>query len=263
MARDKKSFLLYTDLIFTVEQLSDEKAGQLFKFLLSYVNDEDPTTDDLILNLTFEPIKQQFKRDLIKYEVKKEGYSKAGKASAEARKLKSKSNEAQRSSTNSTNVQNVEIIDEFTELDSLSGRNVINRMVERSQAEEKKQAEKKIKKEPVKVSKAKDQISVILPFDTDQFKKVWSDWKTYKLEQHGFKYKSDISEGLILKQLNELSGFNEFKAIQLIEIAIAKGWKGFHETNNSNYATNTNKLNTTDRNGSSNSIARNIDRFTS
>lgn len=68
MAENKKSFLLYCDLIHTVEQMPDELAGELFKHILSYVNDKNPVSESLILNLTFEPIKQSLKRDLKKYE---------------------------------------------------------------------------------------------------------------------------------------------------------------------------------------------------
>jgi hypothetical protein len=68
MAEDKKSFLMYCDLIHTIKKMPDEKAGLLFKHLLAYVNDENPITDDLLIELTFEPIKQQLKRDLIKWE---------------------------------------------------------------------------------------------------------------------------------------------------------------------------------------------------
>ena len=68
MAEDKKSFLMYCDLIHTIKKMPDEKAGLLFKHLLSYVNDENPITDDLLIELTFEPIKQQLKRDLNKWE---------------------------------------------------------------------------------------------------------------------------------------------------------------------------------------------------
>ena len=56
MATNKKSFVLYTDIIETVKQLDNEKAGELFKHILSYVNDEDPVTDDVIINLVFTPI---------------------------------------------------------------------------------------------------------------------------------------------------------------------------------------------------------------
>jgi hypothetical protein len=63
----KKSFLLYCDMITLIEQLPDEKAGQLFKMVFEYVNDRTPTTDDLLLKIAFEPIKQQLKRDLIQW----------------------------------------------------------------------------------------------------------------------------------------------------------------------------------------------------
>lgn len=68
MAKDKKSFLLYCDLIYTVSKMPNDKAGELFKHILSYVNDENPINNDLIIQLTFEPIKQSLKRDLQKYE---------------------------------------------------------------------------------------------------------------------------------------------------------------------------------------------------
>ena len=69
MAENKKSFLLYCDLIHTVRQLPNDKAGELFKHILEYVNDLKPETDDLITNVAFEPIKQQLKRDLKKWEI--------------------------------------------------------------------------------------------------------------------------------------------------------------------------------------------------
>lgn len=68
MADNKKSFLLYTDLKHTVSRLSDKQAGALFKHILAYVNDENPSSDDLVLNIAFEPIKQQLKRDLASWE---------------------------------------------------------------------------------------------------------------------------------------------------------------------------------------------------
>ncbi len=68
MAENKKSFLLYCDLIHTINQLPNDKAGELFKHILEYVNDNNPTTKDLLINISFEPIKQQLKRDLRKFE---------------------------------------------------------------------------------------------------------------------------------------------------------------------------------------------------
>ena len=79
MAEDKKGFLLYADLIHTVRKIPNEKAGELFKHILSFVNDEDPQTEDLIVQLTFEPIKQQLKRDLKKYAETKSKKSVSGR----------------------------------------------------------------------------------------------------------------------------------------------------------------------------------------
>ena len=67
MANEKKSFLLYCDIIHTVEQLTDEQAGDLFRHILRYVNDQDPQSDSVITKIAFEPIKQALKRDLDKY----------------------------------------------------------------------------------------------------------------------------------------------------------------------------------------------------
>ena len=68
MAKEKKSFLLYVDLIHTIEKLNDEQTGRLFKHILRYVNDQDPEPQDQFTEVVFEPIKQSLKRDLVKYE---------------------------------------------------------------------------------------------------------------------------------------------------------------------------------------------------
>ena len=68
MAENKKSFVLYCDLIYTIEKMPDDKAGLLFKHLLRYVNDQNPIIDDLLIDIAFEPIKRQLKRDLESWE---------------------------------------------------------------------------------------------------------------------------------------------------------------------------------------------------
>jgi hypothetical protein len=85
MATDKKGFILYADQKALFDQLPNDKAGELIKFIFSYVNDENPISEDLIINLAFTPIQQQLKRDLIKYKETKESRSKAGKAGANKR----------------------------------------------------------------------------------------------------------------------------------------------------------------------------------
>ena len=69
MAEGKKTVLLYCDLIHTVEKLTDVQAGKLFKHYLRYINDLNPKIDDTLIDIVFEPIKQQLKRDLKKWDV--------------------------------------------------------------------------------------------------------------------------------------------------------------------------------------------------
>lgn len=68
MAKGKKGFVLYADQIETFTALPDNMAGKLIKHIFKYVNDEDPKTDELVINIAFTPIKTQLKRDLKKYE---------------------------------------------------------------------------------------------------------------------------------------------------------------------------------------------------
>jgi hypothetical protein len=85
MAKDKKSFILYVDQKDLWNKLPDEIAGKLIKHIYSYVSDENPTSDDLIVEIAFEPIKQQLKRDLKLFEDVKVKRSEAGKAGASKR----------------------------------------------------------------------------------------------------------------------------------------------------------------------------------
>ncbi|WP_099368104.1 DUF6291 domain-containing protein [Sphingobacterium sp. 1.A.4] len=88
MAEGKKSFLAYADWKEMFDALPDEFAGKLIKHIFSYVNDENPSTDDFVINALFSQIKTTLKRDLVKWEDKKTQRSEAGKASAEARRIK-------------------------------------------------------------------------------------------------------------------------------------------------------------------------------
>jgi len=108
MAEDKRPFLLYTDLKFVVNKLTNDKAGELFKTILAYVNDEDPVIEDMLIDLVFEPIRQSLKRDLVKYNATKEKRAAAGRQggikSGETRSKteQDEANEANSSHTNQT-----------------------------------------------------------------------------------------------------------------------------------------------------------------
>lgn len=103
MAEGKKSFVLYSDLLPTIKKLVEKdrnnktnNAGELFLHLLEYVCDNNPEAVNDTVDLMFEPIKTQLKRDLTKWEEKSpqrvEKARIAGLASAEARKLKNQLN---------------------------------------------------------------------------------------------------------------------------------------------------------------------------
>ena len=200
MATNKKSFILYADIKTTIDKLDNEYAGKLFKHILAYVNDENPTTDDLLLEVAFEPIKRQFKRDLEKWQQIKSKRSEAGKASAESRKQKATKptsvESVQQSSTNPT--VNVNVNDN---VNVNVNETVINK-------------KKNIKKEVL-----------VYPFDSIEFKKSIEIWKQYKLEQHRFKFKSLASEQAMLKTIGKDYN-NETEAIEAIEYSMANGYKG-------------------------------------
>lgn len=87
MAEGKKSFIAYSDWHGMFKALPDEVSGKLIKHIFSYVNDENPSTDDYVINALFEQIKSTLKRDLKKWDVQREQRVDAGKRSAELRAL--------------------------------------------------------------------------------------------------------------------------------------------------------------------------------
>lgn len=86
MAENKKGFILYADLIHTINKIDNENVGLLFKHLLAYVNDLNPEPPNLIIEIAFEPIKQQLKRDLKHWESVRLKRVEAGLKSAEIKK---------------------------------------------------------------------------------------------------------------------------------------------------------------------------------
>ncbi len=108
MAENKKSFLLYCDQIESFECLEDDEAGRLIKHIFRYVNDKNPEAPDRITKISFEPIKNQLKRDLLKYEEIRVKRSLAGVKSAEQRQQKATSVESvEHDITNPTVIDNV------------------------------------------------------------------------------------------------------------------------------------------------------------
>lgn len=129
MAENKKSFVLYADLIKSIEHLTNEEKGILFNHLLEYVNDKNPVLEDRLILTAWKPIELQLKRDLIKFEEVKAKRSEAGKRSAELRALKNDENNltnstsvesVKQNSTNSTDNVNVNVNDNVNVINSKS-----------------------------------------------------------------------------------------------------------------------------------------------
>ena len=111
MAEGKKSFIAYSDWYGTFKALPDEIAGQLIKYIFSYVNDENPKPhENFVVNALFEQVKATLKRDLNKWEKQREQRSEAGKKSAELRKG-TKSNDRSNSLNEKTRKATVSVND--------------------------------------------------------------------------------------------------------------------------------------------------------
>lgn len=121
--KGKKSVLLYCDIIHTVEGLSNEEAGRLFKHYLRYINDQDPKPEDRLTALLFEPIKQNLKRDLKKWKHKSE----QSKRAADARWAKQ--NDADASERIRTNAKYADK-DIVTVKDNVKVKDIIERKAE-------------------------------------------------------------------------------------------------------------------------------------
>ena len=68
MAQNKPSFIMYCEWKELFQKLDDVQAGKLIKHIFAYVNDENPEAPDVLTDIAFTQIKQQFKRDLKKYQ---------------------------------------------------------------------------------------------------------------------------------------------------------------------------------------------------
>lgn len=78
MAEGKKCVLFYVDWGSTFDELDDEEAGRLIKHFANYIRDKNPEAPDKLTKIAFEPIKNQLKRDLIKWESEKDQKSQNG-----------------------------------------------------------------------------------------------------------------------------------------------------------------------------------------
>ncbi len=158
MAEDKKSFVVYSDWYGVFKEIPDDLAGKLIKHIFSYVNDENPQSDDFMINALFSQIKNTLKRDLEKWESQKKQRSEAGKRSAEKRnatKTNDRSisfNEPERKSTVKCNMLDVNVnVNDFLlekETKENLGNSILNETVKTPDPEKEKSCAKKEKQKP-------------------------------------------------------------------------------------------------------------------
>mgnify|MGYP003403210076 CR=1 FL=1 len=215
MAENKKSFLLYCDVYGLVKQLPNELAGELFKHILSYVNDENPISENLILNIAFEPIKQQLKRDLIKYE----GIKAKNKENILKRWNKENTTVYDRIPEPTKNTDNDTVTD--NDNDTVTDNDINKKdgyFLKNNIKPEKKEKEKKHNGGGLDLSE----------FPTE-FITVWKTWKTYKKEKHKFTFLNAESEKRSIQELLNIAKNDTNQCEKIINQSIDNGWKGLFE----------------------------------
>ena len=78
----------------------------------------------------------------------------------------------------------------------------------------------------------KKQPELIIPWETDRFKKAWEEWKEFRKDTHKFKYKTAKSEQAALNELALISMGSEEVALRIIQKSMASGWRGLFKLKN-------------------------------
>jgi hypothetical protein len=225
MATEKKSFIIYFDLIHTVRKLPPEKAGQLFMAILKYVNDEEFELDDLLVEVVYEPIKQQLKRDLQKWEGAVERNSINGAKGGRPKKpigfeinpnnppvfLETQLNPPLFFETLNESVTEI-VTDTDTEIVRGNAKEIV--------------IDKKKTKQQNTSPPPREEISN--PFGSSGTR-IWDAWKSYKQDEHRKSYKSAKTEQQAINQLYELAGGNVETASKIVQQSIANQWQGLFE----------------------------------
>jgi len=85
MAEGKKTFIFYSDWINLIREMDNEDAGELLKHILSYVNDENPETENKFVRMAFGHMKPLIKSDLVKWDGIRKKRSEYGKKGGQAK----------------------------------------------------------------------------------------------------------------------------------------------------------------------------------
>lgn len=245
MAKDKNGFLLYKDLIHSVKKLPKDKAGELFMHILQYVNDEDPETDDLLIELAFEPVKQALKRDLKKYEqIKEKNKENARKRwqKVESQTIPSITIASESIPSSATACDRIPThakhADIDSDIDSDMGSDSGNEILLEKEPKEKKIIKKVPDEIPDKTrlpekekSSAKKEKELIMP---DEFRRLWEEWSQYRKDRRFKPYAGIKWEQKAVDNLLELSNKDPAMAKDILEQTYRNNYQGFFKLKQNN-----------------------------
>lgn len=244
MADNKNGFVLYKDLIHSVRKLPKDKAGELFLHILEYVNDENPQTDDLLIELTFEPVRQALKRDLKKYEKTKErNRENAHKRWGKSQDMPNDATASDRMPNDTTACDSIPSdtkhadIDMDTDMGMDKDMDILLEKETKGEIQEfpssnfsetpdakspEDSPKEKRKKVPPKKEKDSDE-ELIIPED---FKPIWSDWIEYRKAKKKKPYAGTKWEQMAVNKFLENSGNDPVMGRKILNQTIENNWEG-------------------------------------
>ena len=202
----RDSMIFYRSFYEAIKELPLDTQGEIYNAIFCYGLDFQVPELSGVSKTIWTLIKPQIDANIKRFENGKKPKIKQIESKTEA---KDKQDESKSVTNNNNNVNNNDNV------------NVNN----------KPSFKKEAKRELAVISES---IQIIYPFNTEKFINAWNEWKEYKKKELKQSYKTTISEGKVLRQLATESGNNEEVAIQMIEQAIVRGWKGIYKLQNQN-----------------------------
>jgi len=217
MAKDKKSFILYADQLEHFEDLTDEEAGQLIKHVFRYVNDKKPEAPNRIIQVAFNPVKQQLKRDLKTYECTKDERSKAG-------------------ILGNLKKYNLDLFDKV-----VAEKLTIDEAQSIAKTRKASQSDKVVANLAVNVNVNDNVNDISFKKETkeiltipENLKLIWDLWLEYRKAKKIKNYAGAKFEQMAIDKLIKLSQGNPITAKKIIDESITNSWTGFFELKNLN-----------------------------
>jgi hypothetical protein len=217
MAKDKKSFILYADQLEHFEDLTDEEAGQLIKHVFRYVNDKNPEAPNRIIQVAFNPVKQQLKRDLVNYECTKDERSKAGILGNLKKYNLDLFHKVIAEKLTLDEAQSIAKTRKASQSDKVVANLAVN-------------VNDNVNDNDISFKKETKEILII----SENLKPIWDLWLEYRKAKKIKNYASAKFEQMAIDKLIKFSDGNPITAKKIIEESITNSWTGFFELKNLN-----------------------------